>query len=193
MNPHPLNSYCRAMKRNARPNEVGIEPASVAAASAEAASRRPLAVLEELLTHSIRLRDLYKNARWQIPSGQLRELRGILNDHYKEQLGLIDVIVDRIRALGGAVGVFASEFIQSTQACRPLRGPRALNRLLHDFLDAHDSVLSAARPHDSDDGQRWVRDLAVGQVVLTNEQQCELINGMLLKSEPLLRFRQMDL
>jgi DNA-binding ferritin-like protein len=109
-----------------------IVPAVVAATAADAASRTPLAVLEELLTHSIRLRDLYKNARWQFPSSQFGGLRRILDDHYKEQVSLIDVILDRIRVLGGTVGVFAGE------------------------------------------------------------QQCESINGVLLKSEPPLRFRQTD-
>jgi starvation-inducible DNA-binding protein len=173
-------------------NEPRIAPAGVDAASGDAGSRTPVEILEELLTHSIRLRDLYKLARWQIPSGQFRELRRMLDDHYKAQLSLIDVIVDRIRVLGGAVGVFASEFLQSAQTCRLLRGPRALNGLLHDFLEAHESVLSAVRPHDSNDDHHWVRDLAVGQVVLTNEQQCELISGVLLRNDPQQRFLQTD-
>src|SRR5271163_3003208 len=126
--------------RSIQPREFDVGTA-VAAGAADAASRSALAVLEALLTHSIRLRDLYKNARRQIPSGEFCELRRILDDHYKEQLSLIDVIVDRIRILGGAVGVFASEFLQNSQFCRLLRGPSALNRLLHDFLDAHESVL----------------------------------------------------
>jgi starvation-inducible DNA-binding protein len=178
--------------RSMRPtNDRRTASAMVAATAADAASRTPIAVLEELLTHSIRLRDLYKNARWQISSGQCGGLRRILDDHYKEQLSLIDVIIDRIRVLGGAVGVFASEFLQSPPSCR-LRGPRGLNRLLHDFFDAHESVLSAARPHDANDDQPLVRDSAVGQVVLINEQQCESINGVLLKNELPLRFRQTD-
>jgi DNA-binding ferritin-like protein len=173
-------------------NHPRIARAVAAATAADAASRTPLAVLEELLTHSIRLRDLYENARWQIPNGQFGGLRRILDDHYKEQVRLIDVIVDRIRILGGAVGVFASEFLQSAPSCRLLPGPRALNRQLHEFFDAHESVLSAARPNDSTDEHPWVHDFAVGQVVLTNEQQCESINGVLLKNDPPLRFRQTD-
>ena len=107
--------------RSMRPmNHPRIVPAVVAATAADAASPTPIAVLEELLTHSIRLRDLYKNARRQIPSGQFGGLRRILDDRYKEQVRLIDVIVDRIRVLGGAVGVFASEFLQSAPSCRLL-------------------------------------------------------------------------
>ena len=108
------------------PNNMRIAPNVVAAAAAGAASRTTGAVLEELLTHTIRLRDLYKNARLQMPSAQFGELSRTLNDHYQEQLRLVDVIVDRIRVLGGTVGVFASEFLQSPQVCRPLRRRRPL-------------------------------------------------------------------
>lgn len=168
------------------------EPNPVVATLDEAGSRTTVAVLEELLTHSIHLREFYKNARWQVPSSQFLDLRRMLDDHYKEQVSLVDVLVDRIRILGGAVRVFASEFLQRSQFCRVLRGPRAVNRLLHELLEAHESVLSAARPHDSNDHHHWVRDFAVGQVVLTNEQQCELISGMLLSNEPQQVFRQTD-
>jgi starvation-inducible DNA-binding protein len=175
------------------PNNMRIASTVVAAAAADAASRTTGAVLEELLTQTIRLRDLYKYARRQVPSDQFGELRRTLDDRYQEQLSLVDVIVDRIRVLGGAVGVFASEFLQSPQVCRPLRGPRALNGLIHDLLEAHESVLSAARPHHSNDDHPWMRDLVVGQVVLTNEQQCELISGMLLKNEPQQRFSETEI
>src|SRR5271165_2362123 len=43
-----------------------IAPTIVAATAADGQSHTTVAVLEELLTQSIRLRDLYKNARWQI-------------------------------------------------------------------------------------------------------------------------------
>jgi starvation-inducible DNA-binding protein len=165
----------------------------VAAVAVEAAARTPASVLEELLAHSIRLRNLYKNARSQISSTEFRELRRILDDHYREQLSLIDAIVDRIRALGGAVGVFASDFLQGAQFCRVLRGPRALNRLLYELREAHESVLGAARVQDSGDDHHWVRDFAVGQVVLTNEQQGEVINGMLLRNDPRQRFCHTDI
>lgn len=168
-----------------------MSPSVVAAAAADAASSTPLAVLEELLTHSIQLRDLYKSARRQISSGQHAELHRILDEHYKEQLSLIDVIVDRIRLLGGAVGVFASDFLQGEQSCRLLRGPGALNRLLHDFLDAHESILGAACEHDSND-HHPSHDFAVGVVVLANEKQCDSITEVLLTSESPLRFRQAD-
>jgi hypothetical protein len=75
-----------------------------------------------------------------------------------------------------AAALSACSPVNSFKAPNPvvcLRGPRALNGLLHDFLDAHESVLSAACPRESNEDHSWVRDFAVGRVVLTNEQQCE--------------------
>ena len=136
-----------------------------------------VAVFEQLLIRSIDLRNLYINVRWQISGSQFSEIREILIEHQKEQLSLIGSLVDRIRILDGTAGVFASDFLQRAQLCRVIRGARALNQLLLDLLEAHEAVLSAAHPRDSHDDLRWVRDFAVGQVVLTNEQQREIINS----------------
>ena len=69
-------------------------------------------MLEELLAHSIQLRDMYKNARWQTADLQFRLLRQLFDGHYMEQIQLVDVLVDRIRSLNGAGRVFAGDFLQ---------------------------------------------------------------------------------
>ena len=167
-----------------------IEKATAATAGGN--SFNTISVLEQLLRQSIRLRDLHVNARWQILGSQFTEIRKMLNDHHKEQLGLIDLLVDRIRILGGTARVFASDFLQRTQFCRVIRGPRALNQLLLDLLEAHEAVLSAAHPHESYDDLHRVRDFAVGQVVLTNEQQWEIINGKVRTAGPQQRLLETD-
>src|ERR1700677_3113265 len=55
----------------------------------EGSSRRTAALLDELLVHSIKLRDLYKSARWQTADIQFSGLRALFDDHYKEQLRLV--------------------------------------------------------------------------------------------------------
>jgi DNA-binding ferritin-like protein len=167
-------------------------PIMATATTADLGSFKTVSVLEDLLIQSNGLRNVHKSARWQIPGGRFDEIRKILDDHYKEQLRVIGLLADRIRTLGGAARVFASDFLQSTQFCRVLRGPRAVNQLLRDLLEVHESVLSAARPHNSNEDQHWVRDFAVGQVMLTNEQQCETINGKLLSTGPQQRLLEMD-
>ena len=102
-------------------------------------------LLSELLTHTVRLRDLYKKARWQTADIQSRQLRRMFESHYKEQLRLVDVLVDRIRMLGGAGRVFAGVFLRDTALSSALRGRPSTIRLLRDLLDAHELTLGAAR------------------------------------------------
>ncbi len=118
------------------------------------------------------------------PARTYSEIRKVLNDHHKEQLGLIGMLVDRIRILGGAARVFASDFLERDPICRVIRGPGALNALLLDLLEAHEGVLSVVRPHESYNDLHWVRELVVGHVVLTNEKQWDFINGTLSSSRP---------
>jgi starvation-inducible DNA-binding protein len=173
-------------------NQQAMRIEKATAATAGRNSFNTISVLEQLLRQSIRLRDLHVNARWQILGSQFTEIRKMLNDHHKEQLSLIDLLIDRIRILGGAARVFTSDFLQRTQFCRVIRGPRALNQLLLDLLEAHEAVLNAAHPHNSIADPHWMRDFAVGQVVLANEHQREIINDKVLWAGPKQRFRETD-
>src|ERR1700689_4906567 len=65
------------------------------------ASRRTAALLEELLVHSIKLRDLYKSARWQTADIQFRALRALFDDPHKEQLRLVGVLPHWLAPLRG--------------------------------------------------------------------------------------------
>ena len=130
-----------------------------------------VALLEELLVETIAVRDLYKLARCRTADMQFSHLRALFDAHYKEQLRLVDVLVDRIRALGGAGRVLAGTFLQGAP---PTRGRSVANQLFYDLINAHESVLSVAQGAGSQ-GRRAdsssVHDFAVGQAVLTNEQQ----------------------
>ena len=172
--------------------DPAIGSSAIPVTGADASPCKTVAVLQELLTQSIHLRDLYKNARRQFSGIESRDLRQMLDDHYKEQLSVIDVLVDRIRNLGGAARVFAGDFLQRTQFCHALRGRIAPKRLLHELLEAHESVLDSALPNGSDEDHHWMRDLAVGQVVLANEAESWAINERLLGHDPRQRFLQMD-
>jgi starvation-inducible DNA-binding protein len=149
----------------------------------EGSSRRSAALLDELLVHSIKLRDLYKSARWQTADIQFRGLRVLFDDHYKEQLRLVDVLLDRLRLLGGAGRVLAGLLVQGTQFSGAVRGKASPVRLLRDLLDAHDSVLAAARSGANGDdyaNSASSRDFAVGQVVLVNNMQFQSISDQLI-------------
>jgi starvation-inducible DNA-binding protein len=81
----------------------------------ESQSYATVAVLEELLAQSTHLRDLYKTARRQTADVQHRQLHQLFDVHYKEQISLVDVLIDRIRMLGGSGSVFAGDFVKDTQ------------------------------------------------------------------------------
>jgi DNA-binding ferritin-like protein len=158
------------------PNSETTIDSSIVAPPCEArvVSGKTVEVLSELLTHSIRLRDLYKYARWQTSDLQFHRLYLLFDGHYREQIRLVDVLIDRVRMLGGAGHVFAGDFLQGTQFSYALRGRASPVSLLRDLLDVHELVLSAARPtglNDERTDRSWTRTFAVGQVVLTNDLQ----------------------
>jgi len=112
-----------------------------------------------------------------------RGLRILFEDHYKEQLRLVDVLLDRLRMLGGAGCVLAGLLLQGTQFSCALRGRVLPIRLLHGLLEAHEAVLAAARSgsngHECAD-TATSRDFAAGQVVLVNNMQLQSISDQLI-------------
>jgi starvation-inducible DNA-binding protein len=157
----------------------------------EFTAHKTIVLLDELLTHTLRLRDLYKSARCQAADIQFRHLRPLFDTHYEEQLALVDVLVDRIRALGDANRVLAGSFLQGTPSEYALRGHLARKRLLCDLLDAHETVMSAAHPagaYSQQTDSPAVQDFAVGQVLLTNDQQGCSVREQLVKLDQARRF-----
>jgi starvation-inducible DNA-binding protein len=148
------------------------------------AERKTVAILSEVLRQSIKLRDSYKNARSQTVDIQYRGLRQMFERHYKEQLQLVDVLTDRIRTLGGARQLFASNYLQGTRLACALRGHKAVGRLLCELIDAHEAVLNTGGQNGSGLDDQWSRDFAFGQVVLTNDAQRANISNELAKSDP---------
>jgi starvation-inducible DNA-binding protein len=161
---------------------------TVASADGDAKLRHTIAILEELLAQTIGLRDLYRRARWQTADIQYRRLHQLFDRHYKEQLHLVDVLVDRIRTLGGGGQVFARNFLQGTQFACALRGNRAARHLLNELQDAHESVLNTSRQKGSTMNAQWAHDFALGQVVLANDAQSSSISDHLMDSESRQRF-----
>jgi starvation-inducible DNA-binding protein len=155
------------------------------------AAPKTIVLLDELLTHTLPLRDLYKSARCQAADIHLRHLRPLFATHYEEQLALVDLLVDRICALGGAGRVLAGAFLPGTPPCYALRGHVAPSRLLCDLLDAHEIVMSSAHTAGAYGQQidsSSVQDFAVGQVLLTNDQQGCSVREQLVKLDQARRF-----
>ena len=142
-----------------------------------------VAVLNDLLVDSILLRDLYKKARRQNTDIAFHSLRQLFDNHYREQLQLVDVLIERMCSLGGASSLFADRFLHETHFSGRLRSEGVALRWLRELLDRHESVLGKARPAGSSEDHVWIRDAAVSRVVLINDLQSWSINEQLLSRE----------
>jgi starvation-inducible DNA-binding protein len=186
-----IRNHSEGVKMQVATNDLIVDsPTSTNLTASKSESWKTVEVLEVLLAHSIHLRDLYKNARWQTADIQFRRLRQLFDGHYKEQIHLVDVLIDRIHALNGAGRVFAGDFLHRTQFSQLLRGRASATHLLVELLDAHESVLNAALPSRTRDGQlngSWTRDFAAGQVVLTNNQQILAVSEQMMHRERMLQ------
>jgi hypothetical protein len=137
-------------------------------------------LLETLLDGSIRLRDLYRHARRRTTDSQLAQLQRMFDAHYKDQVRLVDVLIDQARIAGGAGRVLAGTFLQDSQLSWDPRSRHARIRMLRTLLDAHELILCVALSGgDEKKSDAWIRDPAVDQVVLANERQSRSICDLL--------------
>jgi starvation-inducible DNA-binding protein len=145
--------------------------------------------LNQLLADTITLRDLYKKHHWQVSGPTFYPLHLLFDKHFGEQNELVDVIAERIMALGGVSIAMSADVAEITLVPRPPKGrelvPVQISRLLH----AHEIVLKEARTmarqadQDGDDG---TNDLLISNVIRTNEAQVWFVAEHVV-DEPLVR------
>src|ERR1700686_113474 len=101
--------------------------------------------LNQLLADTITLRDLYKKHHWQGGGHPFYQLPLLFDKHFGEQNELVDLIGERIMALGGVSVAMSADVAEMTLVPRPPKGresvPVQISRLLH----AHEIVLKEAR------------------------------------------------
>ena len=143
-------------------------------ALSEHSRRESVENLNQLLSDTMSLRDLYKKHHWQVCGPTFYQLHLLFDKHYEQQSELIDHIAERIMLLGGISIAMAADVAETTLVPRPPRGreevPAQLSRLLH----AHEIVLKEARAmarQASDEGDDGTNDLLVSNVIRTNELQ----------------------
>jgi hypothetical protein len=138
-----------------------------------------LVLLGELLKLTFAVRDLYASVRYPGADTGIRHLHSMFDAHHKEQLRLVEILVDRVGAARDATGVFAATLPPGTHPAHVLRG-LAPGRFLCDLLDAHASVLCAAdRAAENGLDTSADREFAVGRVVLTNDLQSQSVREQL--------------
>jgi starvation-inducible DNA-binding protein len=130
--------------------------------------------LNQLLSDTMTLRDLYKKHHWQIAGATFYQLHLLFDKHYEEQNELVDAIAERIQLLGGISVAMAHDVAETTLIPRAPKGreeaPVQISRLLH----AHEIVLKEARAmarRAAEAGDDGTNDLIVSDVIRRNELQ----------------------
>ena len=138
------------------------------------ARAQSVAVLNQILADTMTLRDLYKKHHWQMSGATFYQLHLLLDKHYEEQAELVDLIAERIMALGGVSIAMAPDVAEMTKIPRPPKGREDVPSQLSRILKAHEIILREAHEGASqadDAGDDGTNDMLVSNVIRTNEPQ----------------------
>jgi len=130
--------------------------------------------LNLMLADTITLRDLYKKSHWQTAGPTFYQLHLLFDEHYNEQVELVDTIAERIQVLGGISIAMAHDVAETTRIQRPPKGREEVPVQISRLLDAHQVIIGHCRTlaERSDKlGDQGTNDLVVSDVLRTNELQ----------------------
>ena len=138
------------------------------------ARTKSVATLNQVLVDTMTLRDMYRKHHWQMSGATFYQLHLLLDKHYEEQAELVDMIAERIMALGGISIAMAPDVAEMTKIPRPPKGREDVPSQLSRLLEAHQIILRQA--HEGADeadesGDDGTNDLLVSNVIRTNEPQ----------------------
>jgi len=143
--------------------------------------------LNQILADSMMLRDLYKKHHWQVSGITFRELHLLFDEHYEDQVKLVDALAERIQILGGVAVAVPQDVAEMTHILRPPKGREKVPVQLSRLLEAHETILTAARDsaaRSAERGDDGTNDLLVSGVIRTNEMQVWFLFEHLIE-EPL--------
>ena len=143
-------------------------------------------ILNQVLADTMTLRDLYKKHHWQMSGATFYQLHLLLDAHYEKQAELVDMIAERIMALGGISIAMAPDVAEATNIPRPPKGREDVPTQLARILEAHEIILRTAHQgaEAADDaGDDGTNDLLVSNVIRTNEPQVWFIAEHLAATE----------
>lgn len=138
------------------------------------ARKQSVETLNQVLADTMTLRDMYKKHHWQMSGATFYQLHLLLDKHYEEQAALVDMIAERIMALGGISIAMAHDVAEMTRIPRPPRGREDVPSQLSRLLEAHQIILKQA--HEGADaadesGDDGTNDLLVSNIIRTGEPQ----------------------
>lgn len=150
------------------------------------ARAKSVATLNQILADTMTIRDMYKKHHWQMSGITFYQLHLLLDKHYEEQAALVDMIAERIMALGGISIAMAHDVAEMTKIPRPPKGREDVPTQLARLLEAHEIILRAAHEgaEEADEaGDDGTNDLLVSNIVRTHEPQVWFIAEHLAETD----------
>lgn len=151
-----------------------------------------ITALNQILSDTIVLRDLYKKHHWQVSGPTFYALHELLDKHYAEQVKLVDDLAERVQTLGGIAIAMPHDVAEMTKIERPPRGREEVPVQLSRLLEAHEQILIEAREAaEKTDarGDHGTNDILVSQVIRINEMQVWFLSEHLVDT-PLVRAKK---
>ncbi|HXX66637.1 MAG TPA: DNA starvation/stationary phase protection protein [Polyangiaceae bacterium] len=147
--------------------------------------------LNQVLSDTITLRDMYKKHHWQVSGPTFYALHLLFDKHAEEQSRLVDVVAERIQTLGGVAIAMAQDVAETTHIERVPRGREEVPVQLSRLLDAHEIVLAESHTlarRATEEGDDGTSDVIIADVIRTNELQVwfvseHLVDAPLVRSE----------
>lgn len=138
------------------------------------ACRRSVTNLNQILADAIVLRDLYKKHHWQVSGPTFQQLHELFDKHHAEMVASIDMIAERVQALGGVTVAMPYDVAETTIIPRAPKGREPASDQLTRLIEAHSFILKEARVmarQASEDGDDGTNDMIVGDVIRLHELQ----------------------
>src|SRR5919106_4748236 len=141
------------------------------AADARAGSAQ---LLNQILADSMILYALYKKHHWLVAGPTSQQLHELFDRHAAERREIIDLVAERVVALGGVAVGDPRQAAELTSIERPPDGAEDAPAMLHRLARAHEVVIAKVREavDATARGRDWTtNDLLIGDVLRRNETQ----------------------
>jgi len=150
---------------------------------AEKARRQSCDVLNGVLADSTILYALYKKAHWNVSGPTFYQLHLLFDKHAEEQLELIDLLAERIQALGGISVGDPRHAAELTTIERAPDGAEDVPAQITRLLQAHETIIGKVRDgiETTEESKDWgSNDLLMGDVLRRHELQVWFIGEHLV-------------
>ena len=155
----------------------------------EGVRRESCRALSEILADTTILYALYKKHHWNVAGPTFYQLHLLFDKHAEEQLELVDLLAERVQALGGISVGDPRHAAELTTIDRPPDGAEDTPAMLTRTLQAHETIIGKLRDaiETTEKSKDWgSNDLLMGDVLRRHELQVWFLSEHLV-DVPLLK------